>query len=125
MELIKDYDLNVQYHPGKANDIADALRRKSHVNVANAETMPPELCEQFKRLRLEIVPSVFVETLEVKPELFERIREAQKGDAGIEEIKRNMSRGKEEGFREDEHGAIWFEKRVFVPQDADIRKLIL
>ena len=56
LELIKDYDLNVQYHPGKANVVADALSRKSHVNVTNAEGMPPELCEQFKNLRLEIVP---------------------------------------------------------------------
>src|SRR4051812_16401875 len=45
LELIKDYDLNVQYHPGKANVIADALSRKSHINVTNAETMPLELCE--------------------------------------------------------------------------------
>jgi hypothetical protein len=29
LELIKDYDLEVHYHPGKANVVADALRRKS------------------------------------------------------------------------------------------------
>ena len=124
LELIKDYDLNVQYHPGKANVVADALSRKSHINVANVEDMPLELCEQFKNLRLEIVPKGYVATLEVKPNLLERIREAQKGDAEIDEIKGNMSKGKAEGFHEDEHGAIWFEKRICVPQDADIRKLI-
>jgi ribonuclease HI len=32
LELIKDYDLEIHYHPGKANVIADALSRKSHVN---------------------------------------------------------------------------------------------
>jgi hypothetical protein len=30
LELIKDYNLNVQYHPGKANVVVDALSRKSH-----------------------------------------------------------------------------------------------
>src|SRR4051812_34497614 len=125
LELIEDYDLNVQYHPGKANVVADALSRKSHINVANVEDMPRELCEQFKNLRLEIVPKGYVAALEVNPNLLERIREAQKGEAKIDEIKVNMTKGKAEGFREDEHGAIWFEKRICVPQDAEIRKLIL
>ena len=30
MELIKDYNLEVHYHLGKANVVADALSRKSH-----------------------------------------------------------------------------------------------
>jgi hypothetical protein len=32
LELIKDYDLEVHYHPGKANVVADALGRKDHCN---------------------------------------------------------------------------------------------
>ena len=30
LELIKDYNLEVHYHPGKANVVVDALSRKSH-----------------------------------------------------------------------------------------------
>ena len=29
MELIKDYDCMIDYHPGKANVVVDALSRKS------------------------------------------------------------------------------------------------
>ena len=29
MELLKDYDITILYHPGKANVVADALRRKA------------------------------------------------------------------------------------------------
>jgi hypothetical protein len=32
LELIKDYDLGINYHPRKANVVADALSRRSHVS---------------------------------------------------------------------------------------------
>ena len=36
LELIKDYNLEVHYHPGKANVVADALSRKSLCNTFEA-----------------------------------------------------------------------------------------
>jgi hypothetical protein len=33
LELIKDYDLEIHYHLGKANLVADALSRKGHVHA--------------------------------------------------------------------------------------------
>ena len=36
-----------------------------------------------------------------------------------------MSKGKAKGFCEDEHDTLWFEDRVYVPNDPEIRKLIL
>jgi hypothetical protein len=44
LELIKDYDLDIQYHPGKANVVADALSHKSQVNSIIAYLMLQELC---------------------------------------------------------------------------------
>jgi hypothetical protein len=32
LELIKDYELEMHYHPGKANVVADALSHKAHYN---------------------------------------------------------------------------------------------
>jgi hypothetical protein len=40
LELVKDYDLEIHYHPGKANVVVDALSRKSYVNIAVAFQMP-------------------------------------------------------------------------------------
>jgi hypothetical protein len=34
--VIKDYDLEVHYHPGKANVVANALSRKAHYNYLHA-----------------------------------------------------------------------------------------
>jgi hypothetical protein len=44
LELIKDYDLEVHYHPSKANVIADALSRKSYANKVQAMLESNELC---------------------------------------------------------------------------------
>jgi hypothetical protein len=74
---------------------------------------------------LEIVPKGFLASLEVQPMLLDKIKEAQKLDKEIDDIKSNMSKGKAKGFHEDEQGIVWFEKRVGVPQDPELRKLIL
>ena len=47
-----------------------------------------------------------------------KIREAQKDDKEIAEIKEKMSKGKAKGFREDEHKTLWFEDPVYVPNIA-------
>ena len=125
MELIKDYDMKLHYHPGKANVVADALSRKSHVNTLMMGEIPKELAENFRELCLEIVPRGYVAALEIQSTLMDRIREAQKTDKEIATIKEKLSKVKAKGFREDEHDSLWFEDRVYVPNDPEIRKLIL
>jgi hypothetical protein len=48
LELIKDYDLEIHYHPGNANLVADALSRKEHVHAAIITQLPDELVEDFR-----------------------------------------------------------------------------
>ena len=74
---------------------------------------------------MEIVLRGYVATLEIRSTLMDKIREAQKTDKEIAEIKEIMSKGKAKGFHEDEHDTLWFEDRVYVPNDPGIRKLIL
>ena len=87
--------------------------------------MPKELAEDLREIRLEIVPTCFVAAMEVQSTLLGRIREAQKDDKEIAEIKERMSKGKAKGFREDEYETLCFEDRVYVPNNAEIGKLIL
>ena len=125
LELIKDYDMKLHYHPGKANVVVDALSRKSYANILESKGLPKELAEDIMELRLEIVPRRFIATMEVQSTLLDKIREAQKDDKEIAEIKEKMGKGKAKGFHEDEHDTLWFEDRIYVPNDSEIRKLIL
>jgi hypothetical protein len=55
LELIKDYDLEVHYHPGKANIVADALSRKNHCNCMTMKPMDYSLCYDLEKLNIELV----------------------------------------------------------------------
>ena len=48
LDLIKDYDLDIQYHPGKANVVANVLSRKGQVNNVTTDFMPSELCWEMQ-----------------------------------------------------------------------------
>jgi hypothetical protein len=66
--LIKDYDLGINYHAGKANVVADALSHKKCCNATFARRMQPELRREIKYLNLGIVKEAKV-TMEVEPTL--------------------------------------------------------
>ena len=69
LELITDYNVSLNYQPGKANVVADALSRKSYCNNLMIEEAQPALHEEFSRLNLEIVPSGYLANLEIKSTL--------------------------------------------------------
>ena len=101
------------------------MSRKSHVNTLMTGDLPRELAKNLRELCLEIVLRGYVAALEIQSTLMDKIRDAQKTDKEIASIKEKMSKGKAKGFREDEHDTLWFEDRVYVPNDSEIRKLIL
>jgi hypothetical protein len=51
-ELINDYNLRINYHPGKANVVADALRRRSHLNMMATRELLPKFRKEFEKLNL-------------------------------------------------------------------------
>jgi hypothetical protein len=125
LKLIKDYDLEIHYHPGKANVAADALSRKSYVNATMVSQMPQDLYEEFERLNLGFITHTEGVTIEVEPTLEQEIRKGQLEDPKIQEIKEMIEPGKAPDFTEDEHGTVWFQKRICVLDVDHLREKIL
>jgi hypothetical protein len=125
LELIKDYDMSIHYHPGKANVVADALSRKSYCNALCTEGMCEELQQELECLNVEIVEHGFVAALEARPTLVDQVRAAQVMNPEITELKNNMRVRKARDFLEDEHGTIWMGERLCVPDDKELKDLIL
>jgi len=109
LELIKDYDLEIHYHPGKANVVADVLSRKSYVNATMACEMPQELYQEFEKLNLGFVSHTEGIIIEAEPTLEQEIRKGQLEDV---KIKESIEAGKASDFTEDEQGTVWFQKRI-------------
>jgi hypothetical protein len=121
LELIKDYELEVHYHPGKANVIADALSRKAHCNYLSTVRMTGE--ESSTR----VLPDLSLFNITLMPTLRDEIIAAQKNDEGMSHIKKRMQEGdsKVACFREDAEGTLWFKERLVVPKKEALKKKIL
>jgi hypothetical protein len=80
LELIKDYDLEVHHHPGKANVVADALSDKVHRNHIDVESYSDTLCEDMRKLQLKVVEQGNLYALVDESNLYDRIVTAQRDD---------------------------------------------
>jgi hypothetical protein len=125
LELIKDYDLGINYHPGKANVVADALSRRSHVSQLVVNSMPFELCEEFDKLNLRIVANAEAMEMEVGSSLFQEIQKGQLEDEKIQEIKRNIKEKNLPAFSKDEEGLFWYKGKICVPNVKELKDKIL
>nr|GFB38495.1 reverse transcriptase [Tanacetum cinerariifolium] len=93
LELLKDYDTNIQYHPGKANVVADALSRKSGM-IAGIK-VEEEIIRDLERLDIKLYvrgQHGYWASPRVKPDLISRIKEAQKEDIEIWTIVENLDK---------------------------------
>ena len=108
MELIKYYDCVVDYHPGKANVVANALSRKT-VQTLRALNAHLSLSDD----------GAIVVKLVAKPDLLNRVLEAQMNDEEIYAIVSQIGEGKEIEFLVKEDGSLYYKDRVCVPNDSE------
>jgi hypothetical protein len=72
LELVKDYNLEVHYHPGKANVVADALSRKAQCNCVIMDSKIATLCDELRKLNMEVISPGTLNYISVAPTLHEQ-----------------------------------------------------
>jgi hypothetical protein len=82
LELIKDYELEMHYHPRKTNVIADTLSHTAHCNYLPAKRLTGE------EPNTEVLPDLSLFNITLTPTLRVEIIAAQKNDEGMSHIKR-------------------------------------
>ncbi|WVZ97895.1 hypothetical protein U9M48_043398 [Paspalum notatum var. saurae] len=77
LELIKDYDLEIHYHPGKANVVADALSHKAHCNVIEARPTVRVICCEMDEIEVPTEQHAKLYSLIIEPTINDQIIAAQ------------------------------------------------
>ncbi|WVZ64130.1 hypothetical protein U9M48_013696 [Paspalum notatum var. saurae] len=125
LELIKDYDLEVHCHPGKANVVADALSRKAHCNFIEARPTVRVLCCEIGEIEMPTVLEAEFYNLVLEPTIKDQIIAAQKQDKGMAHVRDGLDEKKRACVTLDDQGVLWFKNRLVVPKDMELRKKIL
>ena len=102
LELIKDYELIIEYHPGKDNVVAKALSRKSSTTLAYIRTVYVPLLVEMKALRINLDyddSGALLASFVVRPSLVYQIRGNQMQDEKlVKEVQKIMNGEASENF---------------------------
>jgi len=78
LELLKDYDMEVKYHPSKLNVMADVLSRKSTGSIAYLLTYEKRLLKELDVLQIKVLlpgNQSCLAALQISSPLFEQIKQ--------------------------------------------------
>jgi hypothetical protein len=109
VELIKDYDCVIDYHPGKANVVADALSRKGKIVKNDMEIKEQGSIVELKNmgLQLSVGPEgSLLAQLKIRFVLRDKVLVAQQVDGKVKEIKERVNQGIETTFQMLYYGLI-------------------
>ncbi|KAL0362171.1 UNVERIFIED_CONTAM: Transposon Tf2-11 polyprotein [Sesamum calycinum] len=127
IELLKDYDCSIDYHPGKANIVADALSWKTVDHLASMICYNVECVVTLRAMNLHfsVGGDMLLATMQVKPSLKDKIRDAQDKDPYLQKVKTKVQEGKNNQFIIQDDGMLLNEKRVCVPNVEELRTKIM
>ena len=114
LELFKDYDCKIDYYPGKANVVADALSRKTMAAMS------------LRHIEWRLVDNgAILAQLTTQPILKKMMISAQKNDVELQKKVHMVRDGDKTDFSTKEAGSLYFQNRLCVPNDKELKKNFL
>ncbi|XP_049381184.1 uncharacterized protein LOC125845686 [Solanum stenotomum] len=134
LELLKDYDMTILYHPGKANVVADALSRKTPIMgslaAISVERRPlvrevQRLFDSMVRFRVSEESGGVFAFIEACSSLMEQIREHQYEDGKLCLIRDKVMSSEAKKAKIDSEGVLRIEGRICAPKVGNLIRFIL
>ncbi|XP_070011020.1 uncharacterized protein [Nicotiana sylvestris] len=131
MELLKDYDCSILYHPGKANVVADTLSRKSTGSLAHIAPAKGLLAKDIQRLedtgiRFNVGNSeALLASAQAKSSLVERIKATQYEDERLCKYRDEALAGKSKDMIVESDGVLRMGDMLYVADVDGLRHAIL
>ena len=125
MELLKDYDCTIDYHPGKANVVADALSRKSTGSLADMQIIQLPLMVELRELGVELemhASGALFASFQLRPILIDQILEAQLEDSYLVSMRKKVEEGEQSDFAIRDDGALVIGSRMCLPVVEELKR---
>ena len=113
LELFKDYDCIIDYHPGKANVVADTLSRRKNFVLSLKHCAWRFTSDGASLAQLRVMPN-----------LKQMIINAQESDVKLQQSVQLVRNGDKTNYGLEEHEGLLYKNRLCVPHIQEVKKQV-